>query len=190
MTQLEAGTNERARSAAGRDAVPALGAVGAGLLGWWLIRRLLVRRKDVAIDITLTRVDASQNLPRVYGFYESEDIHVQPDNLLNCNEAAGYDLFFRIKRDDTGQDLRFVLPPEPAIWVEKNGSCPPTACSVYDEVIGQGKETKANPKHLRVKNFNIESAHLSYALRFRSGKDRTIYLLDPVIKNGGGGNVF
>ncbi|HEV2746919.1 MAG TPA: hypothetical protein VGW34_06435 [Allosphingosinicella sp.] len=100
-----------------------------------------------------------------------------------------FDISFELQDRTTDLDLEFLRRGDDAIWIGNDAACPPAppgdpGNGSPDIIIGSVSATK---KKLRIDNWNVDPATLSFMLRFQSKRTGKLVEYDPIIENGGGG---
>jgi hypothetical protein len=99
--------------------------------------------------------------------------------------SGAHEIMFDLD-DDTGLGLRFLEPPDEAIWVMPD-TCPQGKCNQGGQITPVSVEDQG--KRLRVINANSgQPVELHYALNFDGTRSAhgPPYCHDPIIKNRGG----
>jgi hypothetical protein len=119
---------------------------------------------------------------KYWPFWKEEPIELPYD-------SGGHEMMFKLD-DDTDLDLYFLNDPSDAIWSQPD-TCPTSKCNAVGQITPVSVEDQG--KELRVTNANCgDPVELHYALNF-GGKPSTEgppYSHDPIIKNGGGTNLW
>lgn len=103
--------------------------------------------------------------------------------------SGGHEMMFNLN-DHTDFDLQFFNDPNDAIWVQPD-SCPKAKCNEGGQVTPVSVED--GDTQLRATNANSgDAVDLHYALNFngKASKEGPPYRYDPIIKNGGGTNLW
>ncbi|HEV2078515.1 MAG TPA: hypothetical protein VGR19_01270 [Allosphingosinicella sp.] len=139
--------------------------------------------KKVKLKLTIEAVDRETGEVTSYRFkQDSGEPCVNGKGDLDFKDKAKWDapveIGFKVD-NESGCTMAFADPP---LWVARD-HCPKSPSSEPDFQVhsAQGLE-------LTVLDLNGAAATYGYALRFQSGESQTgVFLLDPVVTNGGGG---